>query len=152
MNILKLMYGPIIENYYFISISLFLLFFITCFYIYLNKISKITSCNIDLIDKINATNKLKVTDKKYYDILYNTYVMIGSSINIEKSEIFDEKYLLNLNEAKNIFYGVKRNKNLIKSNYLLLKIFHKINLYEIDKSEIDNTIIYLILLVLNKKK
>ena len=77
--------------------------------------------NPDSADKFNLINKMTKLDNKCYMILYNTYDMIGSSIDVKKSEMFDEKYLLRLNDAKNIFYGVKRNKKLIKSNYLLMK-------------------------------
>jgi len=149
MNILKLTQEIITDNFYYI----FAVFFVVLFgiYTFYNKFLKKTPTNQDYVDRFNSINRMTKLDNKCYMILYNTYNIIGSSTNIKKSEIFDEKYLLKLNDAKNIFYEVKRNKKLIKSNYLLMKIFKKINLYDIDKSEIDNTIIYLILLVLNKK-
>lgn len=152
MNFINLTHEIIVKNYYFILLIFLVLFIILFFYTIYNKFYKITELKLNSTDKFNSINKIKRLDVKYYRILYNTYTIIGSSINVDKSEIFNENYLLKLGEAKKIFYGVKRNKELIKSNYLLLKIFQKINLYNIDKSEIDNTIIYLILLVLNKKK
>ena len=152
MNFINLTHKIMAENYYFILVIFLVLFIIVFFYAIYNKFYKITELNLNSTDKFNSINKLKKLDIKYYKILYNTYSIIGSNIIVDKSEIFDEQYLLKLGEAKKIFYGVKRNKQLIKSNYLLLKIFQKICLYDMDKSEIDNTIIYLILLVLNKKK
>lgn len=152
MNFINLTHKIMAENYYFILVIFLVLFIIVFFYAIYNKFYRIRELNLNSTDKFNSINKLKRLDIKYYKILYNVYSIIGSSISADKSEIFDEKYLLKLGEAKKIFYGVKRNKELIKSNYLLLKIFQKIYLYDIDKSEIDNTIIYLILLVLNKKK
>lgn len=152
MNFINLTREIMAKNYYFILVIFLLLFIIVFFYAIYNKFYKITELKLNSTDKFNSINKLKKLDIKYYKILYNTYSIIGSNIIVDKSEIFDEQYLLKLGEAKKIFYGVKRNKQLIKSNYLLLKIFQKICLYNMDKSEIDNTIIYLILLVLNKKK
>ena len=152
MNILKLIHEITTDKFYYILALYFVFVVIIGLYTFYNKFLKKTLMNPDSADKFNLINKMTKLDNKCYMILYNTYDMIGSSIDVKKSEMFDEKYLLRLNDAKNIFYGVKRNKKLIKSNYLLMKIFKKISLYDIDKSEIDNTIIYLILLVLNKKK
>jgi hypothetical protein len=138
-------------NFNFVYITFFL--FLAIFYFRFIIKNQMKKKNIEENSKkINFINKISKIDNEYYSIFYNVYKMIGSTININKTEIFDEMYLLKLNEAKNIFYEVKRNKKLVKSGYLLFKIFKKINLYDIDKSEIDSTIIYLILLVLNKKK
>jgi hypothetical protein len=153
MDILKTLFFSY-EAYYLIFFMGFILLLVGLYKMF-NKFYKLAfekiNQNLNPADKFNSINKIKKLDNKCYMILHNTYKMIGSFVCVEKSEIFDEKYLLKLNEAKKIFYGVKRNKQLIKSNYLLLKIFNKIDLYGIDKSEIDSTIIYLILLVLNKK-
>ena len=130
----------------FLSIPLFIIVTIATFLYFQNKKAVDKNC----IEKINLINHIHKLDKKYSDILYCTYNVIGSNILIDKNEIFDDESLFKLNEAKNIFYEVKKNKKLIKSNYVLLKIYRKIIYYDIDKSQIDNTIIYLILLVLKK--
>ena len=152
MNILKLIHEIIADKYYFIFIIIFLLCVMMGIYKIYYKFIKVAPVKLHLITNFDPVKKIKKLDNECYMILYNTYNLISSNINVQKSEIFDEKYFLKLNDAKRIFYGVKRNNNLIKSNYLLLKIFKKMNLYNIEKKEIDNTIIYLILLALNKKK
>lgn len=154
MNILDSIYEMLISNYYYFTICMiFLLFVLFMIYKKFYQIFNLIVVCPKLANKveIESMNKLKKLDKKCYTLFYNVYDMIGSTVNIEKSDIFDEKYLLKLNEAKKIFYGVKRNNNLIKSNFMLLKILKKIKSYEIPKNEIDDTIIYLMLLVLNKK-
>jgi hypothetical protein len=155
MDILDSIYEVLISKYYYFTMCMiFLLFVLFVIYKKFDKILNLMAIHPKLANKVEmgSINKFKKLDNKCYTLLYNVYDMIGSTINIGKSEIFDEKYLLKLNEAKKIFYGVKRNKDLIKSNFLLLKILKKIKTYEIPKNEIDDTIIYLILLVLNKKK
>jgi hypothetical protein len=155
MNILDSIYEVLISKYYYFTMCMiFLLFVLFIIYKKFDKILNLMVVHPKIANNVElgSINKFKKLDNKCYTLFYNVYNMIGSTINIEKSEIFDEKYLLKLNEAKKIFYGVKRNKDLIKSNFLLLKILKKIKTYEIPKNEIDDTIIYLMLLVLNKKK
>jgi hypothetical protein len=153
INFLEAIYEIIITNYYFSVCIIFLLVVLYLIYKRFDTIFKLIPVHPTLAKKIDlgSINKLKKLDNKCYTLFYHVHDMIGSTINIEKSDIFDEKYLLKLNEAKKIFYGVKRNKELIKSNFILLKILKKIKTYEIPKNEIDDTIIYLMLLVLNKK-
>jgi hypothetical protein len=119
-----------------------------------NKIKNLIVKHPQILDNsdIVTISKFKKMDLNCYAILYNVYKIIGSSTSIDKSEIFDEEYLFRLNEAKKLYYEVKRNKFLVKSNYLLIKIFNKIKTYEISKNEIDDTVIYLIVLVYNKTK
>jgi hypothetical protein len=155
MDILGSIYDTLVSGYFYFFLMLTLLvFFVFMLYKKFDKMLNLITLHPQIANKVEITpvNKYKQLDNKCYTVLYNVYNMIGSAINVERSEIFDEKYLLKLNEAKKIFYGVKRNKDLIKSNFLLLKILKKIKTYEIKKNEIDDTIIYLIILVLNKKK
>jgi hypothetical protein len=154
INVLEAIYEIIISNYYFSVFIIFLVVLLYLIYKRFDTILKIIPVHPTIANKIElgSINKYKKLDNKCYSLFYRVYDMIGSTLNIEQSEIFDEKYLLKLNEAKKIFYGVKRNKELIKSNFILLKILKKIKTYEIAKNEIDDTIIYLMLLVLNKKK
>ena len=155
MDILGSIYDTLVSGYFYFFLMLTLLvFFVFMLYKKFDKMLNLITLHPQIANKVEITpvNKYKQLDNKCYTVLYNVHNMIGSAINVERSEIFDEKYLLKLNEAKKIFYGVKRNKDLIKSNFLLLKILKKIKTYEIPKNEIDDTIIYLIILVLNKKK
>lgn len=154
INVLEAIYEIIIGNYYFSVFIIFLVVVLYLIYKRFDTILKIIPVHPTIANKIElgSINKYKKLDNKCYSLFYRVYDMIGSTLNIEQSDIFDEKYLLKLNEAKKIFYGVKRNKELIKSNFILLKILKKIKTYEIAKNEIDDTIIYLMLLVLNKKK
>lgn len=155
MSLFDIIYEFFFVQYYYLTIGLF--WIILLFYLITKNFDKVMQFTLvppEIVNKveIGTTNKYKKIDTKCYGILYNVYNMIGSTINVEKSEFFDEQYLLKLTEAKKIFYGVKRNKDLLKSNYLLIKILKKMRSYEIAKNEIDDTIIYLIVLVLNKKK
>jgi hypothetical protein len=142
-----------IHNFHLTIGMIFLLFLGYSLYKNLNKILNHMVLHPKIANNVDAgtTNKYKKLDNKCYDILYKVYNLIGATINIDNSEIFEEQYLLKLNEAKKIFYGVKRNKNLVKSNYLIVKIMNKIKSFEINSDEIDDTVIYLIVLVLNKK-
>lgn len=150
--LINLLYETLIQHFY-LLLSLFFLLIVFLMYRNTEKIYRLTVLHPQVIGKVDmgTNDKYKKTDSKCYRVLYDVYNMIGTAINIENSEMFDEKYLLKLNEAKKIFYGVKRNKNLVKSNYLLSKILKKISTFEINKNEIDDTIIYLIVLILNKK-
>lgn len=153
-NVLDVLYEIIFSGYfYFFIFMIFILFIFFMLYKKFDLIINLITNHSKLANNVEITpiSKYKKLDNKYYAILYNVYNMIGSTLNAEKYRIFDEKYLLKLNEAKNIFYGIKRNKDLIKSNFLLLKILKKIRTYDISKNDIDDTIIYLIVVVLNKK-
>ena len=155
INILEAIYEIIINKYYYLTVCIIFLLLILYFtYKRFDKIFNLINVHPKIANKVafSTINKYKKLDNKCYTLFYHVYEIIGSTINNGKSDIFDEKYLLKLNEAKKIFYGVKRNKDLIKSNFILLKILKKIKTYEIPKNEIDDTIIYLMLLVLNKKK
>jgi hypothetical protein len=159
-------YDMVFSKYYYLTIGILLIVLTSFYLLYLNyelielyvpKNSKLFK-SIKLIDNKNNKNnnqfnqliEFKKLDKKCYNILYNVNEMIGSQQNLTEENVFNDSYLLKLNEAKNIFYSVKRNKKLVKSNYILLKILNKIKNYNIDKNDIDDTIIYLIILVLNK--
>lgn len=155
MVFIDTLYELIRIKYFYITIGILTIFYLSKITI---KIFNNLTNNIVLhpyfANKVNIgiITKYKTVDIQYYEFLYNVYKIIGSSVKIDKSDIFDEAYLLKLNEAKKIFYEVKRNKNLVKSNYLLIKIFKKIQRYDIKTSEIDDTIIYLMMLILNKNK
>ena len=152
--ILEAIYEIIFTNFYLIACIIFLLIILYLIYKRFDAILNLIAAQPKITNKvtIGPVNKFKKLDNKCYTLFYHVYDMIGSTIDNGKSDIFDEKYLLKLNEAKKIFYGVKRNQELIKSNFILLKILKKIKTYDIPKNEIDDTIIYLMLLVLNKKK
>jgi hypothetical protein len=142
-------------EYFYLTLGIFAILFL--FKIMLKNLDKITNLIVlhpQIVNKIEigSISKFKKIDLNYYTVLYNVYKIIGSSIGIDKSDIFDDEYLFKLNEAKKLYYDIKRNKSLVKSNYLLIKIFNKIRTYGINKNELDDTVIYLIMLVFNKNK
>lgn len=136
----------IITNSYLLYIALFIFTFTFL-------IIKKYRMHPKVVEKINfgTIEKHKKTDLKCYGVLYNVYIVIGTEINMDNIELSSDTYLIKYNQAKRLFYGVKRTKDLIKSNYMLDKIKNKMSLYNVEKNEIDETIIYLIMVVLCKK-
>lgn len=150
---MNLLYGTLfIENFYLTFGIIFLAFLIYWFNKTYHKLIDLF-INPKVIKSVDLgnNNNLKKLDSKCYNILYGVYNMIGANIDTDNSEIFDEKNLNKLDEAKKIFFGVKKNKNLIKSNYMLIKILKKIKMFNIETIDLNDTIIFLIVLVLNKK-
>lgn len=155
MLLIDMLCKVIFVKYFFI---IFGIIFITYLMItnFFDKILNLIILYPKIVNKFNIgiNDKYIKIDTKCYPILYNVYNLIDKSIiNININKILiDKQSLLQINNARQIFYGVKRNKNLIKSSCLLIKIFDKFNYLQFNKYEIDDIIICLIVLVLNKHK
>lgn len=115
------------------------------------KLEKETKLKQEYKQEYKLISKNKLLDNKYYDILIKIYNAIGAVIIAPEQNEFNEIYILKLNEANNILFDIKRNIKLTKSNYILDKIIDKLSKFKINSDDLNDVIIYLLVIQLNDK-